>query len=306
MQSKRILVTGASGLLGRQIFKTLKTRTSWTVQGTAYSRASEKLLRFDLTDLQQLPAFLSSVAPDVIIHSAAERRPDVSMRDPEGTQRLNVDATAAIAGWAGGNNAQLLYISSDYVFDGTNPPYQEDDDTHPINDYGRSKLAGERAVAAACTDHIILRVPILYGSVERLDESSVTAIAAQLLEAAPTESIKLENWAVRYPTLTDDVADIIRQLLHSVNHTHLHGIFHFSGEQAMTKYTMGMIMAECLKLDQTRLIPDNNPPKGAPRPQNSQLDTSRLNKLQIRQQTLFERSIAEILEKHQSYSQSNL
>lgn len=266
------------------------------VQGTAYSRASEELLKFDLTDLQTLPAFLDSISPDIVIHSAAERRPDVSMQNPQGTQRLNVDATAAIAGWAGHSNAQMLYISSDYVFDGTNPPYHEDDDTNPINGYGRSKLAGERAVAAACADYIILRVPILYGSVERLDESSVTAIAAQLLESASTENITLENWAVRYPTLTDDVADIIRQLLlHSENHVHQRGIFHFSGNQAMTKYTMGMIMAKSLDFDQTRLIPDDSPPKGAPRPQNSQLDTSRLNSMQIGKQTLFESAIAEIL-----------
>jgi len=92
----------------------------------------------------------------------------VSERDPEGTQRLNVDATSVIAHWAAQHDAFIIYLSTDYVFDGTCAPYRPDDTPHPLNTYGMSKLAGEGSVLTAGGPAAILRVPILYGQVETL------------------------------------------------------------------------------------------------------------------------------------------
>lgn len=94
---KNILITGASGLLGRQIFSSFNQVKDWKVTGTAYTRPAPTLTQVDLADLEHLTDFLDSAKPEMIIHSAAERRPDVSQRDPEGTQRLNVGTTAGIA-----------------------------------------------------------------------------------------------------------------------------------------------------------------------------------------------------------------
>jgi dTDP-4-dehydrorhamnose reductase len=296
MKRKKILVTGASGLLGRPVMSALKSESLWEVTGTAHNRVADGLERVDLTDLEALSAFLAALRPDIIIHSAAERRPDVSARDPQGTRRLNVDATAAIAAWAAANSAFLLYISTDYVFDGAHPPYREHDATNPLNDYGRSKLDGEKAVIAGCPEHAVLRVPILYGDVESLEESAVTALAAELLRAQPEQALAFENWAVRHPTLTDDVAGVLRQmLLRSESAPALRGIFHWSADEAMTKYGMACVMADCLGFDRGRIVPDSRPPQGAPRPQNSRLDTSLLRSLGIGRQTPFQEAIPGIL-----------
>ena len=298
MKSRRILVTGASGLLGRPIMKALKKEKAWKVTGTAFSRESEDLKKVDLSEIDNIATFLDSLKPEIIIHSAAERRPDVSMKDPDGTQRLNVDATAAIAEWATTNSAYLIYISTDYVFDGTRPPYKEDSLPNPLNDYGKSKRAGEIAVLSTCSDSAILRVPILYGEVEYLEESAVITLTRTLLDAQDDEKVTFENWAVRHPTLTDDVADVIRQMLvYADEHTTLKGIFHWSSDEAMTKYDMACIIADFIDFSRERLLADNNPPAGAPRPQNSTLDTTLLRTKGIEKQTPFKDAIPMILQK---------
>jgi len=297
MKSKKILVTGASGLLGRPILKSLQEVSSWKVTGTAFTRAGEDLVKVDLSDLDNLPGFLDGIQPDIIIHSAAERRPDVSQRDQEGTERLNVGTTTRIAEWASANDAFIVYISTDYVFDGTTPPYTPDSLPNPLNSYGKSKLAGEIAVLSACQDCAILRVPILYGQVEYIDESAVLSIVKQIIDASDGEQITAENWATRHPTLTDDVADVIKQmLLYKEKYPSLKGIFHWSGNEAMTKYEMAIAFAQYLHFDEDRIIPDNNPPAGAPRPKNSQLDTACLTSIGIKKNTPFRDAIPLILE----------
>ena len=298
MKNRKILVTGASGLLGRPIYTTLKTERTWKVTGTAFSRESDDLKKVNLSDIDKISSFLDSLKPDIIIHSAAERRPDISMKDPEGTQRLNVDATAAIAEWATTNKAYLIYISTDYVFDGTRPPYKEDSLPNPINDYGRSKRAGELAVLSTCSNSAILRIPILYGDVEYLEESAVISLTQKLIDAKDDEKVIIDNWATRHPTLTDDVADVIRQMLvYADEHTTLKGIFHWSSDEAMTKYDMACIIADFIDFSRDRIVPDNKPPAGAARPQNSTLDTTQLRIKDIGKQTLFRNAIPLILQK---------
>ncbi|MDD2598958.1 MAG: SDR family oxidoreductase [Kiritimatiellae bacterium] len=297
MKAKNILITGASGLLGRRILKSFNEVKAWKVTGTAHTRPAPELTQVDLADLEHLTDFLDKARPEIIIHSAAERRPDVSQRDPEGTQRLNVGTTAEIAAWAAEHDAFLVYISTDYVFDGTTPPYHVDSLPNPLNSYGESKRAGEVAVLSACEEYAILRVPILYGLAESLGESAVTAIAQSLLDAAGSTAVTVENWAVRHPTLTDDVADVLRQMvLYREEHPTFKGIFHWSGKEAMTKYEMALIFAEHLNFEKSRILPDNRPPAGAPRPKNSQLDTSSLTSIGIAKHTLFREALPRILQ----------
>lgn len=295
----RILITGASGLLGRPVLRACAARSGWHVTGTSFRRSGPGLERIDLSQTAQLPAFLNAAAPDVIIHAAAERRPDVSEKDPQGTQRLNVGATATLAQWAAARQAFLIYISTDYVFDGTRPPYRPGDATHPLNAYGQSKLDGEQAVQAAGGDYAILRVPILYGEVETLDESPVTVLAKNMLGAKPGERLAMEDWATRYPTHTADVAAVLVQMVaHKLAHPELRGLFHWSGSEPMTKYGMAQAFAPLLGFDPSRLAPDAAPPAGAPRPKNAHLDTSDLERLGIGQRTPFASALPAILAPH--------
>ncbi len=141
----RVLITGASGLLGRALVKEF-TRASWEVLGLAYSRAGGVLKKVNLTDSQAVRDILTEYKPAVVVHSAAERSPDVVEKQEGQARKINVDASSNIASICDEIGAYMIYLSTDYVFDGKNPPYKPGDKPNPLNKYGQSKLDGEVAV----------------------------------------------------------------------------------------------------------------------------------------------------------------
>lgn len=184
MASKhRVLITGASGLLGRAILKQFSISDKWEVLGLAHSRATGTLKKANLLDFEETKRVVKEFKPHVLIHSAAERRPDVVENDEETCIKMNVGVTETLASTIIELNSGLempehfmLYISTDYVFDGTSPPYKPLDEPNPLNKYGKSKLAGEQVMQKNPSDGGILRVPVLYGNVEYLKESAVTGL----------------------------------------------------------------------------------------------------------------------------------
>lgn len=290
----KILLTGASGLLGRAVFREFSSKdNNYDITGTAYSRKSGSLIKLDILDEVAVNKLVTNLRPDLIIHTAAERRPDVVKDNPERSQRLNVDAVGTIARAAVDCGAAIIYISTNYVFDGKNPPYYPDSKTNPLNDYGIMKLAGEKKVAKECPKAIILRIPILYGHVEFLSESAVTIIADGL--SADKDSY-FDNKMIRFPTHADDISRIIRgiaDLLHRGET--VSGIYQWSAEQAYTKYEMAGLMAEILRLDPSLIKEAGPDPEAAPRPQNAKLDSSRLRAMGLGSELDFKQALTSIL-----------
>ena len=282
----KIVVTGASGMLGRVLREELKEHE---IVGTALTRTRGNLHRLDLTDKTSTESFIRTIKPDIIVHTAAERRPDVSQKDPEGTVRVNVDATKTIAEAAKEVGAWVLYISTDYVFDGTNPPYSPGDKPHPLNFYGETKLKGEEALINILPDAGILRLGVLYGKVEFLEESAVTIIAKDVLSK---QEMNVDHWGRRYPTLVDDVAIICRQLAEQrLKDTTTSGVWHWCGNECFTKYEMAKIIGEVFSIPTDHLKPDSNEPKGAPRPRDCKLDCSKLESWNMGRHTSFREAI---------------
>ncbi|MEE6478802.1 hypothetical protein FKM82_012011 [Ascaphus truei] len=145
VSNRRVLITGATGLLGRAVYKEFKDN-NWHVVGCGYTRARPRFEHLNLLDVAAVKTLVQDFKPHVIVHCAAERRPDIVESQPESASMLNVVASGNLAKEAAGVGAFLLYISSDYVFDGTNPPYLEDSVPNPLNFYGKTKLEGERTV----------------------------------------------------------------------------------------------------------------------------------------------------------------
>ncbi|MDF7801673.1 SDR family oxidoreductase [Pontiellaceae bacterium B1224] len=285
-----IMITGASGLLGRACTNAFADQQ---LTACAWSRAGGKDLKLDLTDEAAVKKTIESIRPELILHTAAERKPDQCENQQEQTQALNVDATRVLAEAAAGTEAKLVYISTDYVFDGTNPPYTVDAACNPLNFYGQTKRAGEEAVLQASEQHVVLRVPILYGDVETLEESPVTTLLNELLDPTPHA---VDDWAVRYPTYVGDVAQTLRNWAEKLlNNPQSCGIYHLSGAEALTKYDMACIIGDVLHIDHSHLSPDPEPPAGAPRPKNSELDISRLRQETVVVQTSFSTNIQRIL-----------
>ena len=284
MMTKRVVITGASGLLGREILRQFISN-GWETLGLAYSRAHGSLRKVDLCEPAQIEAVLDEFTPSVVVHSAAERRPDVVDKQTQAATALNVSATDTLASLCARKNIYLLYISSDYVFDGSAPPYKPGDSTNPLNAYGKMKLDGEIAVRKHA-QFGILRIPVLYGSVESLGESAVTTLFQVVLNtSAPA---KLNDHQLRYPTHVADCAQVCVGLAEKqMKEDNAGGIWHWSAEECFTKYTMGLAMAEVFAIPSDHLIADKSPPSGAPRPFDCKLDTSETKKIISVQQTAF-------------------
>ncbi|MFF8732327.1 sugar nucleotide-binding protein [Streptomyces sp. NPDC015171] len=164
-----------------------------------------------------------------------------SISAPERARAGNVDAARLIAEGARRCGAQLVHISSDYVFDGTAPPYRPDSLPNPLNAYGRWKLLAEHAVRGDCPDAAILRLPVLYGPVRFAAETNLTEIARQVAAGAPVE---LDDVCVRYPTHVDEAAEVCRRLAGALLQGQCLGsVAHWSAEQGMTKYRMALLIA---------------------------------------------------------------
>lgn len=149
----RIVVTGSGGQLGRELCRMLANETI----------IPKDLPDFDLTRTD-IEAQIHDAKPDVIIHAGAYTDVDGAERNPDTAMAVNRDGTACVARAAARAGARLLYVSTDYVFDGTaTAPYTEKDAPNPINAYGMSKWQGEQAVLASGADALVVRTAWLYG-----------------------------------------------------------------------------------------------------------------------------------------------
>ncbi|KAK7510372.1 uncharacterized protein IWZ02DRAFT_457091 [Phyllosticta citriasiana] len=272
------LITGGTGLLGRQVVREFESR-GWKAVGTGLTRADASTLKLDLLNYGDVEKALDDVKPDVIVHCAANRFPDSCSSDPHGARAINAEVPGTLARLASRRNIFLLYISTDYVFPGTpgEAPYSPAHLPEPPNMYGLTKWQGEKAVleAAGATEHdgrllsAVLRVPVLYGKALQASESAVNVLVEQILKAAalaPSEPrISMDHYAQRYPTNTSQVARVCfdlcelytgrRQPATQWGQMKLPGIVHFSSEDKMTKFEICQVLADILGLPLDGLEP---------------------------------------------------
>ena len=267
------LITGASGLLGREVAAALAA--DYRVIPAGFSQAGPGQVRVDLRDPEALRAALEEQAPDVVVHCAAYREPDFCEQEPEETRRLNVDPVRVMCDTLPAG-VPLVLVSTDYVFDGETPPYREDDPVNPLSEYGRSKVEGERIVLER-ESSLVMRIPLLIGAAPTLEASGFVAQMKDLVLDRKLE--ELDDVLIRYPTWTRDVARAIRFLLSQPER----GIFHFSSLRGGTRYGWTIEMAALLGVASDHLAPSQAVvPRIAVRPANSQLEPARLHAMGYR------------------------
>ncbi|WP_250509131.1 SDR family oxidoreductase [Caballeronia sp. GACF4] len=303
-----VALIGASGLLGRAVGAELKNAVEahdWRVVRTTHRHGDAGSVSLDIRDHDAVRAFLRREKPNAVVVAAAERRPDVCENDPALARALNVDALQTIATEARALGAWVLSISTDYVFDGTSPPYFPGDAPAPLNAYGHSKLDGERALLACDPASCVLRLPLLYGPVVDWSESAVTSLTPAIVRSADAANAPapMNAWATRYPTYTPDVAVVIRGMLeqHAQGET-ISGIAQWSGDEPMTKFDIAERIARVLQLD-AKLVAQTTPTDATPRPRDCHLDSGRLEALGIGRRTPFDTAIAHLLARYPEHAQ---
>ena len=161
----KILLTGAAGQLGQELRPQLDSLGEVIALDTAPVPVGAEHLRFDLADEGRLEVLLNRRQPDLLVNTAAYTAVDRAEQEPEAAFAINASVPGRLARWAERNGKALLHYSTDYVFDGKlDRPYREDDRASPLNVYGDSKLAGERAIRASGCRHLILRSSWIYSA----------------------------------------------------------------------------------------------------------------------------------------------
>jgi len=269
----RILITGGSGLLGGKLLHTLNRK--YDVIGTYLNNERRDCIKLDITNANEVNLCINELSPKLIIHTAAIADPDICEQNKDLAWKVNVEGTRNIVNACYRRRIKLIYISTDYIFDGRKGSYNEDDKAHPVNYYGTTKYEGEKIVNKALEDYLILRIPIFYGFNDEQDKVNFVTKTIRILEK--DKEIYEDDKQIRYPVFVDDVVQLLAILIEKK----LDGTLHFSGSEEISKYKWACKIAKVFNFSPKRIKPLAVNKKGAPRPQNSKLGMTRLQKAKI-------------------------
>lgn len=259
----RILLTGRTGQVGSALERTLAPLGELS----AFDRNG-----LDLTDLSSIRAGIQSAKPDIIVNAAAYTAVDRAEQEKDIAFQVNARAVKELAHEAKAIDALLIHFSTDYVFDGEKAsPYAETDPPNPLNVYGRSKLEGERAVAASGCRHFIFRTSWVYGPAGR------NFLRAILAAARAKPELRVVDDQRGAPTSSEAIAAAVTRILSDASMRQMSsGIYHMTAAGETTWYGFAQEILKSGK-SSVHLVPVTTAEYGAvaPRPKNSLLDNTK-------------------------------
>jgi len=237
---RRLLVIGAKGMLGRDLTGILSSSFSkdevigWDIEEMDIQKEDESVTKIE------------KLRPEIVIHIAAYTDVDGCELNREKAFAVNAEGTRHVALAASKCHAKMVYLSTDYVFDGDkSEPYLESDSPHPLNVYGHSKLKGEQYVQELVKDFLIIRTQWLYGPFGKNFVSSI------LQQAREKSALSIVNDQTGSPTYTVDLAKAISKLIQF----DARGIFHVANRDLCTWYTFGQAILKLSGVNRVRVIP---------------------------------------------------
>ena len=225
----------------------------------------------DITDADQVEGIIGAERPDVIVNAAAYTAVDAAESDAEAAMAVNAAGTQNIARAAKTNGAQVLHISTDYVFDGeATHPYLPDDKPAPINVYGESKLAGELALKEACSEHVIVRTSWVYS------HEGKNFVRTMLRAADEKTELRIVNDQLGCPTSSQDLARALLCAANLMMKSYVSGTYHFCNAGETSWFDFATAIFDLRNSAQPKLIPISTTdfPTAAKRPRWSVLDTN--------------------------------
>ena len=264
---KRILICGANGLLGQRLSLMLSTQTDYEVLNTSIERSFvfDNMLfdynQLDITNRSDVKSLASSFQPNVIFNAAGATNVDWCELNREETWKVNVTAVENLTDAARKVGAKLIHISTDYVFDGINGPYNEEVQPHPIGYYGRTKLASENVIRTAGIPNVILRTIVLYGSGIGVKANFALWVINNLKSE---KQINVVDDQIGNPTY---VGDLALAMIKSFE-LNREGIFHIGGGEQLSRYNFAMQAAKVFDLDASLIkrIKTSDLNQASPRP----------------------------------------
>lgn len=264
---KRIMITGASGQLGKALIKCLDDGNKYKLYLLGFSHTDESIASLDISDQAAVDTYIDECQPGIIINCASMTAVDLCESEQDKAYRLNALGAKYLALAAQRNEAKLLHISTDYVFDGkASHPYNEEDMPNPISVYGKTKLAGEEFVRQCCLRHFIIRTAWMYGEGKNFVRTMLSLVER-------SNKIRVVADQVGTPTSASELAGVITYLME----TEAYGIYHASCEGFTSWYEFALnIFKEAGINVEVEPITTAEYPTAAKRPAYSVLDNKAL------------------------------
>jgi len=248
---KTILVTGSNGLLGQKITERLLETQQFKLIASAKGenrypvKEGYTYVEMDILDPANVKEVIETHKPDAIIHTAAMTNVDTCEEQKELARELNVTAVETLLANCEPHNIQLVHLSTDFIFDGADGPYDELAAPNPLSYYGITKLEAEEVIKNSKSKWAILRTIIVYGIVSDMSRSNIVLWAKGALEKGNPINVVNDQW--RMPTLAEDLADCC---LLAVQHD-AHGVFNASGKDMMSISELVGRVADYWSLDKS-------------------------------------------------------
>jgi dTDP-4-dehydrorhamnose reductase len=243
---EKVLITGSGGLLGSRLASNLSGDCE--VISTHYEPFQRPNFRLmDVVDRTQVFTVVRETSPDAVVHTAAATNVDKCETDRGWALNVNSVGTRNVAEACASIGARLIYVSTDYVFDGLKGLYEEEDEPNPVNYYGLTKLQGENYVRETCENHIIARTSVVYGWNQRRPNFATWVVDS--LRNRRRISVVEDHY--NSPTLADELAEIIRKMLHSEKS----GVYHVAGGERISRHGFALKIAETFGLDCSLVVP---------------------------------------------------
>ena len=246
---KKILITGANGLLGQKLVGLLTQQPEVDLIATA--RGANRLPQdegylyrpMDITDHQAVMEVIRETKPDVVIHTAAMTDVDKCEQQKDDCWAQNVKAVESLVEACTEVGAFLLHVSTDFIFDGAAGPYDETAEGNPISFYGWSKYAAEKVVTNSTLRWAIARTVLVYGIAHDMSRSNIILWVKKSLEDGKNIKVVTDQW--RSPTLAEDLA----MGCYLIADQEAEGVFNISGKEVLTPYDMAIKTADYFNLD---------------------------------------------------------
>jgi dTDP-4-dehydrorhamnose reductase len=271
-----LLITGTSGLLGGRIAEYADSRGDTVFSGYLTHQPTFGLpLKLDITSPQSVSEAFRRARPDVVFHTAAITGVDRCEWERDLALQVNVEGTRNVAEAARDAGAYLVFLSSDYVFDGSKGLYKEDDARNPVNFLGKTKVLAEDAVRSSGARHLVARTSFVFGSREARAEANFALWALRKLKAHAPFRVVSDQFIT--PTYDRNLV----MMLFEAAERRLEGTLHLAGATRLSKYDFAFSIAKFFGLDWEVMIPSSRGEIGwiAERPTDSSLDTSRARAL---------------------------
>jgi len=242
---EKVLVIGASGLVGSSLYE--RFSKEYEVIGTYNSHKFANLIHLDLLDISELKKILNEFNPSIILLPAALSSVEYCEENKDDCWKYNVTAPSNLIRLIGKSDTKLVFYSTDYIFNGEEGPYSEEDIPNPLNNYGKAKLETENNIINNISNYLILRTTVVYGW-ELLGKNFIYRLIENTKKHQVTKVPKDQNGT---PTFVENVAEATLKLIKS----NKFGIYNVAGSELMSRYEFAKIAAEIFNLDKNHIHP---------------------------------------------------